>query len=140
MARSDLLVSLVRAGASGDSRELATTVEAIIAEERAKQHNILADRLERALRNNGRGGPNGPCGAGLGGAGKRLCARDGAAEAPRGYVPAGDLRTCVPRAHRGAATREPVALAQPRTASPGFAGGSSGWCCQLNEGRSQLNV
>ena len=57
MARSDLLVSLVRAGASGDSRELATTVEAIIAEERAKQHNILADRLERALRSNGKGGP-----------------------------------------------------------------------------------
>ena len=56
MARSDLLVSLVRAGASGDSRELATTVEALIAEERAKQHNILADRLERALRNNGKGG------------------------------------------------------------------------------------
>jgi len=32
MARSDLLVSLVRAGAAGDSRELATTVEATIAE------------------------------------------------------------------------------------------------------------
>jgi SpoVK/Ycf46/Vps4 family AAA+-type ATPase len=33
-------------------------VEALIAEERAKQHNILADRLERALRNNGKGGPS----------------------------------------------------------------------------------
>ncbi len=55
MARSDLLVSLVRAGASGDSRGLASTVEAIIAEERSKQHNILADRLERALRSNGNG-------------------------------------------------------------------------------------
>lgn len=54
MARSDLLVSLVRAGASGDSKELATTVEAIVAEERAKQHNILADRLVRALRINSR--------------------------------------------------------------------------------------
>ena len=42
MARSDLLVSLVRAGAAGDSMELATTVEATIAEEGAKQHNILA--------------------------------------------------------------------------------------------------
>ena len=49
MARSDLLVSLVRAGASGDRKELATTVEAIVAEERAKQHNVLADRLTRAL-------------------------------------------------------------------------------------------
>ncbi len=45
MARSDLLVSLVRASAMGDSKELTTTVEAIIAEERAKQHHILADRL-----------------------------------------------------------------------------------------------
>ena len=59
MARSDLLVSLVRAGASGDSKELTTTVEAIIAEERAKQHNILADRLARALRSNGNGGQMG---------------------------------------------------------------------------------
>ena len=59
MARSDLLVSLVRAGASGDSKELTSTVEAIIAEERAKQHNILADRLTRALRSNGNGGQTG---------------------------------------------------------------------------------
>ncbi len=55
MARSDLLVSLVRAGASGDNKELTAAVEAIIAEERAKQHNILADRLTRALRSNGNG-------------------------------------------------------------------------------------
>ena len=56
MARSDLLVSLVRAGASGDGRELANATEAIIAEERAKRHNVLADRLARALRSNGNGG------------------------------------------------------------------------------------
>ena len=56
MARSDLLVSLVRAGATGNSKELATAVEAIIAEERAKQHNILADRLARALHSNDNGG------------------------------------------------------------------------------------
>ena len=59
VARSDLLVSLVRASASGDTKELATTVEAIVAEERAKQHNILADRLVRALRSNGKGGRTG---------------------------------------------------------------------------------
>lgn len=53
MARSDLLVSLVRAGAEGNNQELTKTVEAIIAEERAKQHNILADRLSRALSANG---------------------------------------------------------------------------------------
>ena len=55
MARSDLLVSPVRAGASGNNKELTATVEAIIAEERAKQHNILADRSTRALRSNGNG-------------------------------------------------------------------------------------
>ena len=55
MARSDLLISLVRAGAAGDTKEVATATEAIIAEERAKQHNVLADRLTRALRNPGNG-------------------------------------------------------------------------------------
>lgn len=53
MARSDLLVSLVRASTSGDTKKLTGIVETIIAEERAKQHNILADRLARALRSNG---------------------------------------------------------------------------------------
>lgn len=49
MARSDLLVSLVKAGASGDRSSLTSTVEALVAEERAKSHNVLADRLHRAL-------------------------------------------------------------------------------------------
>jgi SpoVK/Ycf46/Vps4 family AAA+-type ATPase len=49
MARSDLLVSLVRAGATGDRTMLSSTVEALMAEERAKSHHILADRLQRAL-------------------------------------------------------------------------------------------
>jgi SpoVK/Ycf46/Vps4 family AAA+-type ATPase len=49
MARSDLLVSLVRAGVAGDRSSLASTVEAIVAEERARSHNTLADRLQRAL-------------------------------------------------------------------------------------------
>ena len=49
MARSDLLVSLVKAVSSGDSRLTKTTVEAIIAEERSKQHNILADKLTEAM-------------------------------------------------------------------------------------------
>ena len=50
MARSDLLVKLVVSSASGDRLSFRKTVEAIVAEERAKQHNILADRLEHALR------------------------------------------------------------------------------------------
>jgi MoxR-like ATPase len=49
MARSDLLVSLVRAGATGDRTMLSSTVEALMAEEKAKSHHILADRLQRAL-------------------------------------------------------------------------------------------
>jgi SpoVK/Ycf46/Vps4 family AAA+-type ATPase len=40
---------LVKAGASGDRSFLASTVEAIVAEERAKSHHTLADRLHRAL-------------------------------------------------------------------------------------------
>ena len=49
MARSDLLINLVKAGVTGDTRTLKRTVEAIVAEERAKQHNVLADRLERVV-------------------------------------------------------------------------------------------
>jgi SpoVK/Ycf46/Vps4 family AAA+-type ATPase len=49
MAKSDLLISLVRAGAAGDQPMLRSTVEALMADERAKSHHALADRLERAL-------------------------------------------------------------------------------------------
>ncbi|MFB9244510.1 ATP-binding protein [Massilia antarctica] len=49
MARSDLLVALVKAGNNGDKRGVRITTEAIIAEERAKQHGVLADRLARVL-------------------------------------------------------------------------------------------
>jgi predicted AAA+ superfamily ATPase len=49
VARSDLLLSIVRAGASGDRNALRSSVEAIVAEERGKNHHILADRLQRAL-------------------------------------------------------------------------------------------
>lgn len=55
MARSDLLISLVKAGSSGDSRSVRATAEAIIAEEKAKNHNVLADRLTKALHVNGNG-------------------------------------------------------------------------------------
>ena len=49
MARSDLLLSLVKAGATGDKTMLRSTVEALAADERAKRHNSLADQLTRAL-------------------------------------------------------------------------------------------
>ena len=50
MARSDLLISLIKAGSSGDRRGFHATTEAIIAEERAKRHDVLADRLSKAIR------------------------------------------------------------------------------------------
>lgn len=49
MARSDLLISLVKAGAAGDRATLRSATEALVAEERAKNHHGVADRLERAL-------------------------------------------------------------------------------------------
>lgn len=49
MARSDLVISLVKAGATGDQGLLRSTVEALAAEERAKQHHQLADRLVENL-------------------------------------------------------------------------------------------
>lgn len=45
MARADLLLELVKAGARGEQQLFRKAIEALIAEERAKQHNILADRL-----------------------------------------------------------------------------------------------
>ena len=56
MARADLLLDLVRAGARGDHALFRKSLEALIAEERAKQHHILADRLAAHL--NAGGAPN----------------------------------------------------------------------------------
>ena len=50
MSRADLIVSLVKAGSQGDQQLLRTTVEAMAAEERAKHHHQLADKLEQNLR------------------------------------------------------------------------------------------
>jgi SpoVK/Ycf46/Vps4 family AAA+-type ATPase len=61
VARADLILGLVRAGEQHDDAAFKRTVEALIAEERGKQHHLLADRLEEALRRNGNGhgGANG---------------------------------------------------------------------------------
>lgn len=59
MARADLLVRLVRYASRGKSAEFRKTVETLIAEERDKQHHILAERLEETLRANG-DQPKGP--------------------------------------------------------------------------------
>ena len=57
MARADLLLNLVRSGARGDQALFRKALEALIAEERAKQHHVLADRLASHLQQNGNG-PN----------------------------------------------------------------------------------
>lgn len=49
MSRADLIVNLVKAGSEGDQHLLRTTVEAMAAEERAKHHHQLADRLVQNL-------------------------------------------------------------------------------------------
>jgi predicted AAA+ superfamily ATPase len=53
MARADLLLDLVRAGSRGDQSFFRKTLEALVAEERAKQHHVLADRLAGYLNQNG---------------------------------------------------------------------------------------
>lgn len=53
MARSDLLLNLVKAGRVGDQETFRRTVEALIAEERAKNHDVLAGRLADELSKNG---------------------------------------------------------------------------------------
>lgn len=57
MARSDLLINLVKASTKGDTGLFRKTVETLIAEERQKQHHILADRLSECLKSNGSNGP-----------------------------------------------------------------------------------
>lgn len=55
MARGDLLINLVRASVAGDKSAVKSAVETIIAEEKNKQHTVLADRLSRAMQANGSG-------------------------------------------------------------------------------------
>lgn len=62
MARADLILNLVRAGARGDQAQFQKTIEALAADERAKNHGVLADRLlaQLQLDNNGRYRPPAP--------------------------------------------------------------------------------
>ena len=55
MARADLILDLVKASRQGDAARVRKTVEALAANERAKNHTILADRLLAQLQvENGR--------------------------------------------------------------------------------------
>jgi SpoVK/Ycf46/Vps4 family AAA+-type ATPase len=51
MARADLLVKLVKAGNTGDKALFSKVVESLIAEEKSKQHHVVAGQLEEILKN-----------------------------------------------------------------------------------------
>jgi AAA+ superfamily predicted ATPase len=50
VARADLLVDVIKYGLNSDSVNFRKAAEAICAEERAKQHGVLANRIEEMLR------------------------------------------------------------------------------------------
>ena len=52
MARSDLILNLIRSKVSGDEKLFKQSVEAMIAEEKSKQHHVLANQLSEALKTN----------------------------------------------------------------------------------------
>ena len=54
MARADLLLDLVEAERRGDRERFKNLVESVIAEERANQHHLLADRLSQLITTTGR--------------------------------------------------------------------------------------
>lgn len=49
MARADILLSIVKSAIGNDSLSLRKTIEALAADERSKNHHILADRLSELL-------------------------------------------------------------------------------------------
>ena len=53
MARADLLLDLVEAERRGDRERFKVLVESVIAEERANQHHLLADRLSQLITTTG---------------------------------------------------------------------------------------
>ena len=50
MARADLLCDIIKYGLNGDSINFRKAAEAVCAEERTKQHTVLANRIEDMLR------------------------------------------------------------------------------------------
>ena len=57
MSRSDLLISAVKSGLKGDRATLQKVVKAIVAEERSKQHTVIAKKLEDLLETSNRENP-----------------------------------------------------------------------------------
>ena len=58
MARSDLILNLARAGSQGDQLGVRRTLEAMVADERDKQHHVIAEQLsaEGLIAHRGEGG------------------------------------------------------------------------------------
>lgn len=52
MARSELILSLVKAGASGDAARMKSCVEALAADENSKNHTVFAKRILQAYQDN----------------------------------------------------------------------------------------
>lgn len=50
MARADLLCELIKSGLTGDETSFRKATEAISAEERSKQHEILAQKIDEMLK------------------------------------------------------------------------------------------
>ena len=65
MARSDLIVDLVKAGVSGNAEAARATAEVIAADERAKKHSGVAERISRVLSTAQQNGINGNARPGL---------------------------------------------------------------------------
>ena len=57
MSRADLLLDLVEAERRGDRDRFRVLVEAVIAEERANQHHLVADRLSELITTTGQSSP-----------------------------------------------------------------------------------
>ena len=49
MARADLILDLIKNSYNGNKYQFKKVVEAMIAEERSKQHTLLADKLQSEL-------------------------------------------------------------------------------------------
>ena len=49
MARADLILDLIKTSFEGNKYQFKKVVEALIAEERSKQHLLLADKLNLSL-------------------------------------------------------------------------------------------
>jgi len=49
VARSDLILNLARAGSQGDQLGVRRTLEAMVADEREKQHHVIAEQLSEVL-------------------------------------------------------------------------------------------